>query len=763
MTTQKKKDTKSIETQLPKRSRFVTWLYSFPAPVAALLTAAVALVLLSPFELSIQTFNLPKEGDVARETIIAPFNFDVPKPIELLEVERKAAAARVLQVVDFDTDGQTRVRRSFLGLREALAALSEKNASDSLRSAIKLRLATEFSEKTLQTLQRRQYLLDDALFQAQTALQQGISAVLLIPSLQELAVLQKQYNASFNQHLFYDQGFVTLRRDSVEMPTKLSDLPVKEVVLEHIVGTLRDQRKLDPEALNALYEVLFAYLQPNIAVNGEETSRRRQTASASVLAIKAKVIKDTEIIRKHQVVSAEVVEKIVALKRALQKNSARGERVKLLAGYAGKILLVLVLLLFAALYLKSIRLHFITSSRHLWGLASIVVIQAAAIRLGLYLVPRLFRGGEMSSIVPEYLIPTVVAAILAAILFDFEVSIIVSLFFSMYVGVVLGFKYSIFVYALLGGLVAGYANRGVRYRWDFFKAMPPVLGIYAVTILLWHLIAYEFPLMEVVQNLGLGLTNLVVSTLLVMMLTPVFENLFGISTNMTLVELADMNHPILKKLSIEAAGTYNHSVLVGNLAESAAQSIGANALLARVASYYHDIGKIEKSDYFIENLVGDKNMHRKLAPSMSALIICSHVKDGVELARQFKLPLVIQNAIMQHHGTSTVSYFYEKAREQDQHNQVQEEDFRYPGPVPQTRENAIIMLADSVEAASRSLGTSSPKLLRELVKKIIRDKFSARQLDQCNLTLRDLDKIVEGFMPVLQGIFHSRIEYPIAR
>jgi putative nucleotidyltransferase with HDIG domain len=245
-----------------------------------------------------------------------------------------------------------------------------------------------------------------------------------------------------------------------------------------------------------------------------------------------------------------------------------------------------------------------------------------------------------------------------------------------------------------------------------------------------------------------------------MVLLVAFENAFGICTNMTLVELADMNHPVLKRLSIEAAGTYNHSVLVGNLAESAAQCVGANALLARVASYYHDIGKIEKSDYFVENLVGDRNVHKKLAPSMSALIICSHVKDGIDLAKAYKLPQVIRDAIMQHHGTSTVSFFYEKAREQDPHNQVQEEDFRYPGPVPQTRENAIIMLADSVEAASRSLATSSPKLLRELVRKIIRDKFNARQLDQCNLTLRDLDNIVDGFMPVLQGIFHSRIEYP---
>jgi putative nucleotidyltransferase with HDIG domain len=274
-----------------------------------------------------------------------------------------------------------------------------------------------------------------------------------------------------------------------------------------------------------------------------------------------------------------------------------------------------------------------------------------------------------------------------------------------------------------------------------------------------QMIVWRFDVVFLV-NAGCALAGIVASVFMAMVLLPFFERVFDITTDMTLIELSDMNHPILKQLSIQAAGTYNHSVLVGNLAESAAQAIGANALLARVASYYHDIGKIDKPDYFVENCLGDKNRHNKLSPTMSALIICSHVKEGVELAKKYKLPKIIQDIIMQHHGDSPVSFFYEKALEQDPHKQVQEKDFRYPGPAPQTSEAAIIMLADSVEAASRSLATSSPKLLRELVKKIIRDKFLAAQLDGCGLTLRDLNDITDGFMPVLQGIFHSRVEYP---
>lgn len=757
----RKKDTKSIVLQPRKRPGIVRFFLGIPLPLTALVVTAFALVLLFPFVPSVQSFDLPKEGEVARETIIAPFTFDIPKPPEELEKQRNAAMDQVLLVLDYNPDVEVKVRRHFLHLKEDLTSLQKSAASDSLKQAVKAKLSREFSQKTLQTLIRRPYLVDDALFEAQTALRKGVPAVLLVSSVAELSDLQRKYNTSFNQHFIYDKPYVSLHRDSTSHALSRDELAVKELVLEETTGRLKKERGFDEEALNALYELLFVYLQPNVTINGEETARRKQLAAREVLQIKGKVIKDTEIMRKHQVVTAEMVEKLDALRRALQKRNQGDERWKVLSVYAGKNILIVILLVLAALYLKAERPQIVRNARHLWAICSILVVQVGIIRLGLLVIPRMVKAGaEFSPIVPEYAIPAIVGAILAAILFDFQVSLLVTFFVSIFFGVVMGFKYSFFMYALLGGLIAGFVHRDIRYRWDFFKAMPPIAAAYIGFVVLWHLISFDFSFMAIVQNVGFSLTNVIVSTFLAMMLTTAFENIFAISTNMTLVELSDMNHPILKRLSIEAAGTYNHSVLVGNLAESAAQSIDANALLCRVASYYHDIGKIEKSDYFVENLIGDKNVHKKLAPSMSALIICSHVKDGVELAKKYKLPLVIQDTILQHHGTSTVSFFFEKAREQDPHNQVQERDFRYPGPSPQTRETAIIMLADSVEAASRSLATSSPKLLRELVKKIIRDKFNAHQLDQCNLTLRDLDKIVDGFMPVLQGIFHSRIEYP---
>ncbi len=757
----RKKDTKSIIIQPKKLPAPVRYLLSIPAPLLALAVTALLVVVLFPFVPSVQSFDLPNEGEVARETIIAPFTFDIPKSPEELEKQRQAAMNEVLMVLDYEEDTELKVRRRFLKLKENLAVLQGSQTPDSLEEAVRGPLGREFSQKTLRALVRRPYLVDDALFEAQSALRKGIPAVLLVPDVSELSALQRQYNTSFDQHLIYDKAYVSVRRDSISHAVALDDLQVKQVVLEEIMSKLKSERGFDEEALNTVYELLFAYLKPNMTIDGEETARRKQAAAREVLQIKGKVIKDTEIMRKHQVVTGEMVEKLAALRQALQKRNEGSEKWKVFSVYAGKNILVLSLLVLAALYLWAERPQIIGNARHLWAICSILIVQIGIIRVGLLIVPRMVKSGvEFSSIVPEYAIPTIVGAILAAILFDFQVSLLITFFVSIFYGVVMGFNFSFFMYALLGGLIAGFVHRDIRYRWDFFRAMPPIAATYAAFVLLWHLISFDFGVMAIVQNVGLAFINVILSTFLAMMLTTAFENIFAISTNMTLVELSDMNHPILKRLSIEAAGTYNHSVLVGNLAESAAQGIGANALLCRVASYYHDIGKIEKSDYFVENLIGDKNVHKKLAPSMSALIICSHVKDGVELAKKYKLPKLIQDTILQHHGTSTVSFFYEKAREQDPHNQVQERDFRYPGPSPQTRETAVIMLADSVEAASRSLATSSPKLLRELVKKIIRDKFNAHQLDQCNLTLRDLDKIVDGFMPVLQGIFHSRIEYP---
>lgn len=761
-----KRDTTHVITLRFGKKRFVLPRF-ISAPVLILLFSIAVCLLLFPYSSTMQTFNLPKEGEVAKETIIAPFTFDVQKSNAEIEKERQEARDQVLLVFDREKEKQKLVQQKLLKLRDdilLLNGLSAKDSTvkDSIKTSIVARLKRELSDKTISIITQRPYLLDDAIFQAEKMMETGIMSVLLVPTKQKLEDMRMQYNAGFERHLIYKTDFVTLREDSLtEITVKHADLPVKVVALDIITHMLKVERMFDQEALNSLYELLDTYLVPNVIFNGRETERRRQQAARAVLATKGKVIRDTEIVRKHQEVTADIVEKLRSLHKAIESKEHGQENRRIWQSNIAKIILIMSFLILIGYYIAHFYDDIYKNAKHLFALSCIVLFQLLMIRISLLIVPKLFESGtEISSVTPEYLIPTAIASILVAMLFDLKLSFVISLYISLFFGVVLGFNHPLFMFSLIGGFVAGFSTQNIRYRWDFFKAMPPIIAAYSFFIIDWHFINYKFSFLAIIQNVGFSIINCIITTFLAMMTIAVYEYLFDITTNMTLVELSDMNHPLLKRLSIEAAGTYNHSVLVANLAESAAVKVDANLLLVRVASYYHDVGKLVKPNYFVENQKVEKNIHDKLSPSMSALIISSHVKEGVELAKKYKLPSVIQNAILQHHGTSTVSFFYEKALEQDPHKQVQEKDFCYPGPKPLTKENAIIMLADSVEAASRSLSTSSPKMLRELVKKIIHSKFASSQLDECNLTFKDLDLIIEGFMPVLQGIFHTRIEYP---
>jgi len=238
------------------------------------------------------------------------------------------------------------------------------------------------------------------------------------------------------------------------------------------------------------------------------------------------------------------------------------------------------------------------------------------------------------------------------------------------------------------------------------------------------------------------------------------EIAFGFTTDIKLLELSNLDQPILRRLMIEAPGSYHHSVVVGTMVEAAASEIGANSLLAKVCGYYHDIGKIKKPLYFIENQTDGVNKHDKLAPSMSSLILIAHVKDGVEIAKKNKLGQVIIDTIRQSHGTSLISYFFEKAKLLKGGNSVNIDNYRYPGPKPQTREAGLVMLADAVEAASRTLANPTPSRIQGLVQNLINKIFSDGQLDNCELTLKDLHNIAKNFNKILNGIHHHRIEYP---
>ncbi len=362
-----------------------------------------------------------------------------------------------------------------------------------------------------------------------------------------------------------------------------------------------------------------------------------------------------------------------------------------------------------------------------------------------------------------YYIPVAAVSILTMLLFnDVQFSFLMAFASSMLVSFVLGGDFKMFMLFFLGSLTGSYAVREARTRGQMMGAgllisLVHVISLYLLNPDLKLLMSHVFERSQVMPVAANGF----ISIFVVMATLRIFEYLFGVLTNFSLLELSDFNQPLLKKMTLEAPGTYHHSLFVSNMAEAAASEIGANGLLTRVGAYYHDIGKMGKPEYFVENQLIGVNKHDNIEPGMSRLVILNHVKEGLELARKNKLNPLIQQFITQHHGTSLVYYFYQRALEGAiEVDEVNEESFRYPGPKPQSRETAIVLLADSVEGAVRSLDEATPSRIEETVKKIMNNKFIDGQLDECNLTLREIEKISSTFTRILSAMYHGRTKYP---
>ncbi|OLN30470.1 HD family phosphohydrolase [Desulfosporosinus metallidurans] len=372
-------------------------------------------------------------------------------------------------------------------------------------------------------------------------------------------------------------------------------------------------------------------------------------------------------------------------------------------------------------------------------------------------------GGMDFDSLSGMLIPVAWATMTVAILVNVDVALLVSMILAIFVSVMVdptlstSFGLQTGLVALFGGVIGVYSVSHLSQRSDLARAG---LFVSAVNVLMISAIGLStgMRLMVWLVGLVLGIVNGVASSFLTVGALHWFESGFRITSSVRLLELSNPNRPLLKRLLMEAPGTYHHSILVGNLAEAAAEAVQADATLVRVAAMYHDIGKLKRPYFFIENQFTQDNPHDKIAPTLSSLIITSHIKDGLELAKENKLPQQIQDIIMQHHGDGLVSFFYHKAREEK--DEVPEEAFHYEGPRPQTKEAALVTLADNVEAAVRSMKQPTPGRVEGLVRKIIKDKLNDGQLDQCDLTFQDLDRIAMAFVRVLSGIFHSRVEYP---
>lgn len=429
--------------------------------------------------------------------------------------------------------------------------------------------------------------------------------------------------------------------------------------------------------------------------------------------------------------------------------------------FVGSFLLTAVLLL---IFYKDIRRYkpvYLSDYKMLLLLGSLVTVTLLLGRIFEYLLAGLYRGLDFPN--PGYVlfgIPLPLGAMLVTLIFDFHTAIIFSFVMSLLSGIWLSNPlYTLYVF--VGSLVAAFSVIRCKKRSALIMG-----GIYvslANTFSACIILLFGGDLFTVLAPPALmfaAMSGIMVSAVVSFVL-PVIEHFFGIATDISLIELLDLNHPLMRNLMIGAPGTYHHSVVVGNLAEAAAEAVGANPLLARVAAYYHDIGKVKMPDYFVENQKGSANRHEKLTPHMSGMILISHVKEGVELARKHKFPKTVSDIIQQHHGTSLIVYFFQKALEQETSDSIPSQvNYRYPGPKPQTRVAALVMMADAVEAASHSLADPTPARIVALVEKIINNIFLDGQIDECELTLKDLSEIKNRFTYILTSIFHRRIEYP---
>ncbi|HSB69232.1 MAG TPA: HDIG domain-containing protein [Candidatus Methylomirabilis sp.] len=426
---------------------------------------------------------------------------------------------------------------------------------------------------------------------------------------------------------------------------------------------------------------------------------------------------------------------------------------------------LLVVFLFGALYayLRALQPKEVRRPRSLALFGAVLLTVLLLNRYGLVVITALHQSFPQIPVSAlRAALPVPLGGVLLTVLFNARLAFAGTLSLTIVTGLMLQAPMEYFFFAFVGSLVSIFSLVGRQNRTAFFRA-GSMLGLAnAYSLLALALIQGDLGTLR--ADVVGGLVNGLIVAVLATGLLPLLEQSFGRTTSFTLLELSSLDEPMLKHLILTAPGTYNHSIMVGTLAEAAGEAVGANALLCRVGAYYHDIGKTRHPSYFIENQPDAVNRHDKLAPSLSRAILMSHVKEGIEMARAYGLPEVLVDMIPQHHGTRLVSYFYQRAKETcDPGLQaVKEEDYRYPGPKPQTREAAIIMLADAVEATTRTLTDPTPARIRGSVQKIINTIFVDGQLDECDLTLRDLHLIANSFVRILTGVFHHRVEYPDA-
>ncbi|MBU3949280.1 MAG: HDIG domain-containing protein [Proteobacteria bacterium] len=704
-----------------------------------------------------KTYNL---GDIADSDIKAQEDFLVVDK-DATEKNRKKVASNVPVVYDFDSTLSTkltqRVQTAFEDIRNDLISGKfnpsklDTNTGQASMSDRSLRIKKEFERKIgfsvpdsfFVILEKHNFSED-----IPNAINRIISKILNNGIVADKDYLLKGIDKGIIlRNIETKNEIITYELNSLY---SIKDAKSKVKVVEQTL--LKDMLSVKRDLVTYF---VMQLIQPNITLNRNETEERIKSAAAEMGAVLYKVKAGEMLLREGEKVSEVQLIKLKAL-----IDQVRYKRIS--AAIIGSTMIMLCLLV--TTYIISINNHRDMIGDHnkkLVFLASVVVMAFLLAEVSSFL-SRSLTMNELFSIRASSVqlsIPVTSGVMLICLFMGLNTAVAFAVIIAVCTAMVFQNRFEILVYFLLSGIMAAYWMQNCRERKVFIKSGLK-LGLFNIVLTtIITIYSTELSWVTLLWNWFFAFFGGMITGVVTAGLTPLIEVTFNFSTDIKLLELASLDQPVLRRLMIEAPGTYHHSVIVGSMVEAAASEIGANPLLAKVCGYYHDIGKLNKPQYFIENQSDGVNKHDKLSPSMSSLILVAHVKDGVEMAKKYNLGKEIADTISQHHGKSLIRFFYDKAKQLKGDSTVKISDFRYPGPKPQTKEAGLVMLADVTESASRTLENPTPARIQGLVQNLMNNVFSDGQLDNCELTLKDLHNIAKSFNTILNGIHHHRIEY----
>ena len=719
----------------------------------------------------------PHLGQLSTRTIVAPFKFEVPKTEQEIQNEKARAADKINAIFEFNADETTRQLRELqqylkkleqYGKMQALISSSKDDGSASMQEKIKEassiydQLKQRLSITAIKPLSTNSIARDSLMSVFYQMMQKGDSNTLLAKTETEVNLFCNSYNIKQIKNLIYNKPNISLIKDNEESTLEISEVQPMQRRIEEAFSQLQNSFSAEQGLQSAFYEALYVFTSPNVFYLEKETEARKLDASNKVTLIKGMVPRGMEIVAQGAPITKEILEKIDALQQAQQNE----ENSKMLTAPYGNVLvfvIIITLLIMFCLYTPT-RTMFKTP-RQLWSLIFLTVLQLLAFWIIHNLSGSLNRP---DSILPDaidfmWLYPVTFTPVIAVVLYDARMGLAFATFSAGFYGILNGYDLAATLTSLVVNIAVIAPLFRMRYRVQFAWSMIAGVVAAAASVSIMLLLRNRFNFATFYQTLIAASANIIIFTAVAsVLLIHVVEKVFSITTVLTLMEMSDFNRPALKRISELAPGTFHHSIQVSNLAESVAESIGANSLLVRVMALYHDLGKTMRPEYFTENQKQGVNPHNNLDPYQSVKILTGHVSQGMLLAKEYKIPELVATGIQEHHGTTLIQFFHHKATElaKETGKEVKEEDFRYKGPRPQSMETAILMLADVIEATSRSMTDTSSEALVSMIHKTILDKFMDGQFNESNLSVKELSKLEEAFLHSLDGTYHTRVKYP---